>query len=239
MTDDVDTADVNTQIDAARAAGDGEKAQALYAQQQGTTDAHGLDPAPVPVGNDVDGEGDAVADSLSAVGPPPDGEWTFARPEVVDHQFALMEAGFGELATDLKSEWGADGGLNLEFAVAASREFEANYPELVSVVDKRGGTNDPLIVELLAVLGREWAATPGDPTTVRLFPNTGGHEQETTMSNTKDIQARIDALGDVILKAKAQNDGWKAQESYQEQLRLEGLLPGGTDPIVGSAGRTA
>ena len=56
---------------------------------------------------------------------------------------------------------------------------------------------------------------------------------------TKDIQTRIAALGDVIDKAKAQNDGWKANEAYQEQLRLEGLLPGAGEPIVGRDGRTA
>ena len=244
MTDD--TADaLQGQIEEAQAAGDQEKAQALYQQQQGTADADSPGPAPAA----PDGEGDPsdadtdddAAGSLSAVGAPPDGEWTFGRPEVVDHQFALMEAAFGELATDLKSEWGADSGRNLEFAAAASREFEANYPEIVSVVNKHGGTNDPLIVELLAVLGRQWAETPGDPGTVRLFPNAGGTEtRQPNMADntaTKDIEERIRDIGDQIDKAKARQDTTRANSLYQETLALDARLPGGRGPIVGSGGR--
>ena len=56
---------------------------------------------------------------------------------------------------------------------------------------------------------------------------------------TKDIQARIDALGDVILKAKAHGEYVRANEAYLEQLRLDGLRPGAGEPIVGRDGRTA
>ena len=238
MTDDsVDTADaLQVQIDAAKAAGNNELAQALYQKQQGTDDPYGRE---APDGGDDPSDADTddgVADSLSAVGSPPDGEWTFDRPEVVDHQFALMEAAFGELATDLKSEWGADSGLNLEFAAAASREFEANYPELTSVLDKRGGTNDPLIIEMLAVMGREWAETPGDPGTVRLFPNTGGHEQETTMSNTNDIQSQIRDMEKAMDRAEVEGDREERSRLFRAQQELYRRLPGGGDPVVGSSG---
>ena len=173
-----DTSDaLQAQIDEAKDAGDDAKAQALYQRQQGT-DLHGDEAASsVPAVSDT--SGDAATD-LPGLPAPPEGEWTFARPEVVNHQFAIMEADFGELATDLRSEWGADAGRNLEFALATSLEFEAHYPELVATVAARGAGADPLIVELLAQLGRQWTATPGDPRTVRLFPNTGdrGHARQ-------------------------------------------------------------
>ena len=82
-------------IDEAQLAGEDERAQALYLKQQGVDTGE--------PGDDVAGQGDDAAES-SDIGPPPDGEWTFDRPEVVDHQFKIMEFHFGELATDLKSE---------------------------------------------------------------------------------------------------------------------------------------
>ena len=214
-------------IEAAQAAGDDERAQALYLKSQG-----------LDTGDDAAEPGDDVGES-SDIGPPPDGEWTFDRPEVVDHQFKLMEADFGDLATDLKAEWGADAGQNLEFALATSREFEEHYPEVVSTIMTRGAGHDPLVIELLAVLGRQWAETPGDPTTVRLFPN--GQDQETSMTNTigTKVQAQIEALEDQIDKAAARNDTDKANRLYQEQQALYRRQPGGREPIVGSEGRTA
>ena len=138
-------------IEAAQAAGDHERAQALYLKSQ---DLDTDEP-----GDDAAAQGDD-GDESSDIGAPPDGEWTFDRPEVVDHQFKIMESHFGDLATDLRSEWGADAGLNLEFAAATAREFASHYPEIIQTINNRGAGDDPLIVELLAVLGRLAGARP-------------------------------------------------------------------------------
>ena len=111
-------------------AGEGglEKANALYRRSIGASDPDGEQPS---------GEEGDAAESLPDIGPSPDGEWTFDRPEVVSHQFAMMEAEFGDLATDLRDDWGADAGQNMKFAAAASREFETHYPEIVETITRR------------------------------------------------------------------------------------------------------
>ena len=158
-------------IEEAQAAGDDERAQALYLKSQDVAETE-----------DATDPGDAI-ESLPDIGPVPDGEWVFSRPEVVDYQFRLMEAAFGDLATDLQSEWGADAGRNLEFALAASREFETHYPDILSVIESRGAGYAPLIIEILAVLGRQWAESPGAPTPLRVFPVTGA----VVVRHTSDI----------------------------------------------------
>ena len=228
---------LEAQIQQARDAGDDAKAQALYQQQQGTEDAFGLEPVPAVSDADADSAGD---ETLPAVGPPPEGEWTFARPEVVAHQFAMMEADFGELATELRSEWGADAGRNLEFAFAASREFEKHYPEVVSTIERRGAGADPLIVELLAVLGRQWAETPGDPMTVRLFPNADGHGQERNMSeiDAENFDEKTEAL--MVEAAEARLEGNLGKSNRLErEIRALFVRRFGSEPIVGSGGRTS
>ena len=112
--------------EAAETAGDTALANRLYRESMGV-DAE-VGPAPEDEG----------AAAESDIGPPPDGEWTFDRPEVVDHQFAIMESHFGDLATDLRSEWGADAGLNLQLAQAAAQQFEEHYPELDYTIRKHG-----------------------------------------------------------------------------------------------------
>ncbi len=61
------------------------------------------------------------------------------------------------------------------------------------------------------------------------------------MTNTigTKVQAQIEALEDQIDKAQARNDTDKANRLYQEQQALYQRLPGGSEPIVGSEGRTA
>ena len=151
-----------------------------------------------------------------------------------------MEADYGDLASDLRSEWGADAGLNFRFAEAAAQKMEREWPELIETVTRLGAANDPLIVELLAVAGRQWAEVPGDPdSVVRLFP-TGDHGQETTTMEstmTGTVQAKIDELEDEIDAAQARNDTTKAQLLFEKQQNLYRRLPGGDEPVVGSGGR--
>ena len=226
--------DLQPQIDEAKAAGNMGRANDLYQRQLALAagvPAVSQEPSPSGEADSADGE------SLPALGPSPDGEWTFARPEVVAHQFAMMEADFGELATDLKSEWGADAGRNLEFALATSLEFETHYPELVATVARRGAGADPLIVELLAQLGRQWAETPGDPTTVRLFPNADGHGQERNMSeiNKGDFDERADALMDEEKQARASGNLGKS-ERLEREIRALFVRQYGSGPVVGTSG---
>ena len=230
-----DTADtLEGAIEEAKAAGNIGRANELYQRQlalEAGVPAVSQEPEP-------SGEADiAGGESVPAVGPPPEGEWTFARPEVVDHQFAMMEADFGELATDLRSEWGADAGRNLEFALATSLEFEAHYPELVATVAARGAGADPLIVELLAQLGRQWAETPGDPRTVRLFPNTGDRGQETNMSenNSHDFDEKADDLMAEEAAARAAGNLGKSKR-LEREIRALFVRQYGTGSAVGSSG---
>ena len=211
-------------------AGEGglEKANALYRRSIGASDPDGEQPS---------GEEGDAAESLPDIGPSPDGEWTFDRPEVVSHQFAMMEAEFGDLATDLRDDWGADAGQNMKFAAAASREFETHYPEIVETITRRGAVTDPLVVELLAVLGRQWAETPGDPATVKLFPGRDGHEQETNMNeiDADSFDEKTTELMNQQDQATAAHDDAKAQR-IERQLRQMFVRRYGTGPAIGSSG---
>ena len=229
MADDVALAEavvanaLEADIEEAQAAGDDERAQALYLKSQDVAETE-----------DATDPGDA-AEPVPEIGPPPDGEWTFARQEVVAHQFSIMESHFGDLATDLREEWGADAGRNLEFALAASREFETHYPEITQTIMTRGAGYDPLVIELLAVLGRQWAESPGDPTTVRLFPGTGEQEQETSMDIGDNFDEQTDAL--MTEQELAQAEGNLATvDRIEKELRARFVKRYGTGGVIGSSG---
>ena len=214
-------------IEEAQAAGDDERAQALYLKSQGVDTDEPGDDAVEP------GDGESVP----AIADPPDGEWTFSRPEIVDYQFQIMESHFGDLATDLKSEWGADAGRNLEFAAATAREFEAHYPEIIQTINNRGAGDDPLVVEILAVLGRQWAETPGDPLTVKLFPNSDGHGQERNMSDigADDFEEQTDQL--MTEQEQAQTEGNLSKvDRLERELRARFVRKYGTGAAIGTSG---
>ena len=222
---DTGEADLQDTIDEAQLVGDDERANALYRKSMGVDAEDSPDP-----------EDAGDAGEVSDIGPPPDGEWSFSSPAVVDHQFKIMEAEFGDLATDLKSDWGADAGRNLEFALATAQQFESHYPELIQTVEARGARNDPLVVELLAVLGRQWASTPGDPTTVRLFPGMGNHEQERDMS---DIDGDFDEKTDDLMtqQEQAQVEGNLGKvDRLEREIRARFVKRYGTGAVVGSSG---
>ena len=56
---------------------------------------------------------------------------------------------------------------------------------------------------------------------------------------TNQIEARIDTLQDEIDIALGRNDHGKAQALFTRQQELYRRLPGGSEPIVGSSGRTS
>ena len=227
-TGEIAPTEAEAEIEQAQVAGDDERANALYRKSMGVDAETGPDP-----------EDDGDAAEVSDIGPPPDGEWTFSRPEVVDHQFALMESEFGDLATDLRSAWGADAGRNLDFALAASRQFESHYPELVETVLERGARNDPLVIELLATLGRQWAESPGDPATVRLFPGSDSHgqEQEKQMSeiNVGGFDEKVEALMNESEQAASAGNLAK-RDRLEHEIRALFVRKYGTGAVVGSSG---
>ncbi len=232
MTDtgDLQPTEVEQQIEQAQVAGDDALAQRLYLRQQGADTGE-----PGDTGEQGDDVGPAEATEPSDIGPVPDGDWTFDRPEVVDHQFAIMKSEFGELATDLRSDWGVDAGRNLEFALATVKQFESHYPELIQTVEARGARNDPLVVELLAVLGRQWASTPGDPTTVKLFPGTGDNEQERTMEIEADFDEKTDELMTQQEQAQVEGNLGKVNR-LEREIRARFVKRYGTGAAIGSSG---
>ena len=166
------------------------------------------------------------------IGPPPEGEWTFDRGEVVDYQFKMMEAHFGELATDLQSEWGADAGRNMQFAAAAAQQFQEHFPDVLAVAEKHNAGNDPMVVELLAVLGRQWAETPGDPGSVRLFPNASGTGTEFNMTGETEFEDKIATLREKARQANAVGDSRRADRLSAEERKLYERRPS-SDPAIG------
>lgn len=244
MTDDINTADaLNVQIEEAKAAGNNELAQSLYQRQQGTTDAYGLEPAP-PAHTADGGEPSQTADGLPAstdltIATGADDETAtitpgmdFAgNPEHVAQAVECMEVWDGDELDSLKAKWGSDMGTNL----AHFEAFALAHPDVHEVLVASGFGDHPAIIEVGAILGRRYATVAGDPG--QITTRKAGIKMADNMA-TKDIQARIDALGDVIDKARARGESVRANDAYQEQLRLGGLLPGGSDSIVGQDGRT-
>ena len=112
--------------------------------------------------------------------------------------------------------------------------FALAHPDVREVLDSHGLLDHPAIVEVGAIMGRRYATTPGDPG--EMMTSKGATAMESTMT---DVQAKIDALDDAIDAAQARNDTTKAQLLYENQARLYQQLPGGREPIVGGAGRTA
>lgn len=244
MTDDsVAAADaLNSEIDAAKESGDTAKAQALYARQQGTEDPYGLEPAP-PSPAAPDGEGDppaqtstgeiTVATNAEDETVTVSGEMDFAgNAEHVAAALECMGVWDGDELANLQAEWGSDMGQNLEYAVA----FGQAHPDVSAILEASGFGDHPAIIKVSAILGRRYATVPGDPGEITTRK---GRTQMADNMSTKDIEARIDALGDDIDKARLQGRPDKANLLYAEQLRLDGLLPGGSEPIIGRDGRTA
>jgi len=250
MTDSVETTDaLQVQIDEAKAARNDELAQSLYARQQGTEDAYGLEPAPsASLPADADGEetgisGDVSKELTVATGADDEtvtvsGGMDFAgNPEAVAHALEQMswwdrdENGevTGDRVAKMKAEWGSDIGTNL----AHYQAFALAHPDIYEVLDAAGFGDHPAIVEVGAILGRRYATVAGDPG--QMMTKKGQTQMADSMA-TKDIQARIYALEGVIEKAKARGEYVRANDAYLEQLRLDRLLPGGTDPVVGSSG---
>lgn len=138
----------------------------------------------------------------------------------------------GGLVDNLKANWGSDLGANLGYF----QSFALAHPDVYEILVASGFGDHPAIIEAGAMLGRAYVTKSGDPSRV-----TTRKAGVNTMDNmaTNQIEARIDTLQDEIDAALAKNDHGKAQKKYLLQQALYGRLPGGSEPIVGSQGRTA
>ena len=249
MTDNVDAADaLNADIDAAKAAGDMGKANELYRRQMGVgDDPYGVE-APAPAVSDDGGDPPAqtspgeltVATGADDETVTVSGGMDFANnPEHIGQALEAMswwdsdEAGEpdGDRVSQLKAKWGSDMGANL----AHFQAFALAHPDIYEVLDAAGFGDHPAIVEAGAMLGRKYATVAGDPG--QITTRKAGAKTMDSMA-TNQIEARIEAIRDDIDKAQARQDTTKANKLYQEALGLEALLPGGTDPIIGQAGRS-
>ena len=238
---EVDVDALEGQIEEARDAGRDAEAQALYQQQQGTTDPYGVEAVPDLAVSDAagDGAGQPRAGELVVATDAEDETVTvtpamdFAgNPEHIAHALACMEVWDGDELATLKAKWGSDLAANLGYFEA----FALAHPDVHEILVASGFGDHPAIVEAGAILGRAYVTQAGDPGRI-----TTRKAKTMTTDNmaTTDIEAKLRSLQGGIDKAQAQNDGPEANRLYQEQLRLQAQLPGGSGPIVGSEGRTS
>ncbi len=210
-------------IEAAQAAGDHDRAQELYRQSMGVDAEDGPD-------NDTSGiqPGTSMAEYE-----PYDDVSEDQKDEAFEGVLALSDPDTARGI--LQAEWpGAEYDKNVEFAASVLGAV-SNSAKALRVLEAVGVADHPDLVRWLASAGRLMADVPGDPNSIPT-PHKGTAMDSTIGGN---IEAQIDALQDQIDKAQAVNNDTKANTLYQKQLALERLLPGGSEPIVGSEGRTA
>ncbi len=214
---------LQSDIEAAQAAGDGELAQELYLKQQGTEpeDAGaGDDGSP----SDIQGPPGTRLEDYR----PYDALDEFEQEEEFDRVYALAEPGPAEAA--LRASWpGAEYAKNIEFGNAMLAAIPGSL-DMVRVLEVVGLADHPALVRWVVSARRLMAGTPGDASTI---PTT---TEGKPMGNTRAIEARINDLQTQIEKAQSQRDGTTANRLYAEQLRLGRQLPGGTEPAIGSSG---
>ena len=236
---EVDAADaLQADIEAAEAAGNQELAQSLYQRQQGTTDPYSLEPLPEPELPDT--EGDTAAETGSrelVVATDADDETVAVVPEMdfasnpdsVAHAVACMEVWGEDEVAPLKARWGSDMGANLAYFEA----FTQAHPDVHELLVASGFGDHPAIVEAGAILGRRYATAPGDPGEITTQKGITTMEQNMT---TDDIEAEILRTEVAIDEAKRYGDAALANRLYQGQQALFRMLPGGSEPVVGSSG---
>ena len=246
-----DTSDeLQTRIEEAKASGDMARANELYQRQIGNVDPYGEEAAAVPAVAEVDpiaklAEAEASRDVVVATDGADEtvtvsGEMDFAgNPEHVAYALEQMawwdqdENGQpnGDSVEQLKAEWGSDMGANLGYFQA----FASAHPDVHEILVASGFGDHPAIIKAGAILGRRYATKAGDPSSITTRK---AKAMTTDTTNTTAIEAKIEALQEETHKAQALNNTDKANRLYQEMLRLEALLPGGTDPAIGEGGRT-
>lgn len=240
MSEPDNSPELQEQIQAATDARDDVLAAELYRRQQGTTDAFEPEPVPVPAVTDAEGDdppedtGELVVatnaeDETVAIS----GGMDFAgNPDHVVHALACMEVWGEDEVAPLQAKWGSDMGANLGYFQA----FALAHPDVHELLVASGFGDHPAIIEAGAILGRAYVTKSGDPSRV-----TTRKAKAMTIDNmaTNEIEAQIETLQDEIDAALAKNDHGKAQKKYLLQQALYGRLPGGSEPIVGSQGRTA
>jgi len=112
----------------------------------------------------------------------------------------ISECDLGRTERILKREWGLDFQKNLDFATAAWKAFRT--PEIDRVIDAVGITNHPAYVKALARIGRQLAAVPGDPATLKL------NKETTTMEDKRSLQREYEELTAKLHDARLGGRTW-------------------------------
>lgn len=238
---------VEVEIEEAMAAGDMERANALYHKQIGNTDPYGdkAEAAAVEAGalallSDTKGDdppqastGELVVattahDDTATIS----GGMDFAgNPEHTAHALACMEVWGEDEVAPLKAKWGSDMGANLGFFQA----FALAHPDVHEMLVASGFGDHPAIIEAGATLGRRYATKGGDPgqiTTKKAGVKVMEH------MNTAAIEAQIKETHKAIERATLEFDNEEANRLYLLEQELYRRLPGGSEPVVGEGGRT-
>nr|CAK32570.1 hypothetical protein 10D02-36 [uncultured organism] len=244
---EVDTSDaLADQAESAYHDGEVEKAQELYRRSIGNTDPYGEQAAERTVAEAIDAPPEAApkAEAEPAGPSPADVDQGMGGTRLADYKsydelsedergqefdrvFSLANPDVSE--STLRRAWpGAEFDRNREFGDAALAAIPGSL-DVLRVLEVVGLADHPDLIRWLVSVGRALASKPGDPTTI---PITQGEGKQMVSMNTKQIEAKIDALQDEIDRAQALNDDVKSNRLYQEALALERLLPGGSGGIV-------
>ena len=156
----------------------------------------------------------------------PDGVLDFAGNVAhTDYAFAAMAYWGADKASALRSEWGNDAGANLAFADA----FAVANPDIMDIINNAGMSDDPALVKIAAVLGRQAAEISGDPTTII---------NKAQPMNALDFDERTETMMNEATAARGRGDLAKAAR-IQKQIDAMFTRQFGDEPAVGSEGRTA
>ncbi len=152
--------------------------------------------------------------------------------EHVEYAFNAMSFWDKNEVATLRREWGRDAGANLAFAHA----FAQNHTDIRDLVNREGMSDHPVIIRIAAMLGRRYAATPGDPGTI----GPGAIRSGASMAGTgaTGLDGQIRATRKAAREAAREGDIRRANHLAERERDLIGQRDG-NEPIVGSAGRTA
>jgi hypothetical protein len=148
--------------------------------------------------------------------------------ERVEEVFDYLASEFDQDSADrLRAAWGGRAGEKLALAVA----FSSDHPGLVSISEKWGLADHPVLLELAAQLAGELGYSLGtNPRTATAGPGSP-RVDEGFAAGMRSFTERIEA-------ARGAGNSRLANQLYQEQQAWIASVQG-NQPIVGRLGRTA
>jgi hypothetical protein len=152
---------------------------------------------------------------------------------------ATTLAGLGSEGQALVSEWGGHTSPNfkenLAYAKSAFADIAANRPDLIAKVDASGLGNDPAILKILSELGRQKANTYGDNT---VSSRRSQFDDEPSRPLPRGQSAAQTELNKIFKETPPGTEGYR-DKAVQNRVRQLNEMIHGTEPIVGTGGRTA